>query len=469
MQIGFWLTPFGVVWLTVLGFAFVFGARWLFALVLLSSVLHFVAVAYVSMQGLDRPLGFSPWVFAVAACASSALRERLVSYWQRGGYTDAVLDQKTRSWAFFFLGCAVISLVLPLIFRGSLVYWPGNVYGFDEPPKALEVSPTNVAMSLNALLLCLLFVYAGSVGNRFSSRNQIIAGFCLAVIGSLFVNVFHRLVLERIVNLPEWVSSSINASYVAGTEVVLGFERATWPFSEPSYASVWFASVLVSGWTLCLVGRMRVVGIGLILCGMFGLVNTLGLTGIVAAVCGICITLGGYCTFWLRRAGCGKQTLSIKTAFVASLSIGGVLFLSVYGTEAINQFLCFFWDKFVEELSMDSSRMRSNVHGIKLAWETYGIGVGLGSNRASSYLANLLSGIGLIGTAIFGVLLVSHGRDLARLREDPLSVALCAGGGTAFIGVAIGIPDFAWPGWWVWVFAGFALICYYNPQQRRLP
>jgi hypothetical protein len=47
------------------------------------------------------------------------------------------------------------------------------------------------------------------------------------------------------------------------------------------------------------------------------------------------------------------------------------------------------------------NRTAADLYSLQLLLQTYGLGVGLGSNRASSLLATLLSNVGIAGTVVF--------------------------------------------------------------------
>lgn len=59
------------------------------------------------------------------------------------------------------------------------------------------------------------------------------------------------------------------------------------------------------------------------------------------------------------------------------------------------------------ETSSFNSRTTSDIHALKLFLDTYGFGVGLGSNRPSSLLPYLLSQLGLLGTLLFLIFIFS--------------------------------------------------------------
>jgi len=82
--------------------------------------------------------------------------------------------------------------------------------------------------------------------------------------------------------------------------------------------------------------------------------------------------------------------------------------------------------------------------------------VGLGSNRASSFFASLLSNTGVPGALLFAAMLVSLLWRYFRTPQlsDPqlfVGVSLL----TATIAVGLGIPDLNLPMYWGFIFLGF--------------
>jgi hypothetical protein len=105
---------------------------------------------------------------------------------------------------------------------------------------------------------------------------------------------------------------------------------------------------------------------------------------------------------------------------------------------------------------------QSNLHGLMLLKDSFGLGVGLGSNRASSYFVSLFSNSGLLGglvflSALFHLfILVAKTQRLNKVNDTALflSGSLCS----ATIAVAIAVPDQNWPSYWVFILASYAWI-----------
>ena len=108
-------------------------------------------------------------------------------------------------------------------------------------------------------------------------------------------------------------------------------------------------------------------------------------------------------------------------------------------------------------------RARSNQQALSIARDSYGLGVGSGSNRASNYFLSLLTNTGLLGTLAFLSAVALPWVGLARsqtVADDPKVFVL---GATAcmLVSVAGGIPDQNWPPLWIVLLTVF---CAYAQQ-----
>lgn len=89
------------------------------------------------------------------------------------------------------------------------------------------------------------------------------------------------------------------------------------------------------------------------------------------------------------------------------------------------------------------NRTASDLYSMQLLFQTYGIGVGLGSNRTSSLLSTSLSNVGILGTLAF---IIFCFKMVAGLRDEYgwLKWALLA----FFLNMAISVPDMTAPLFW---------------------
>jgi hypothetical protein len=89
------------------------------------------------------------------------------------------------------------------------------------------------------------------------------------------------------------------------------------------------------------------------------------------------------------------------------------------------------------------NRTASDLYSVHLLVETYGIGVGLGSNRTSSLVSTLLSNVGLLGTLAYALFCF---KLFAGLPEEYSWLKWAAA--AFFLNVGIGVADITMPMLW---------------------
>lgn len=99
--------------------------------------------------------------------------------------------------------------------------------------------------------------------------------------------------------------------------------------------------------------------------------------------------------------------------------------------------------------SMDV-RTSSDAFSVELLWQTWGLGVGLGANRPSSFATMLVSCVGVLGTVAFAILIFQL---VARARLHPLGAAPVWGLLAFLAAKAVSLPDLATPGMWILIAA----------------
>jgi hypothetical protein len=111
-------------------------------------------------------------------------------------------------------------------------------------------------------------------------------------------------------------------------------------------------------------------------------------------------------------------------------------------------------------------RLESDLQGFEILWHTYGLGVGLGSNRPSSFLTFLLSNLGVLGFLLFVMFLVTLTRlalhNISRLKQDGMNnwvVAGVWGLWATIVAKIIAQPDLSFSPMWVWIFF-LACLCH---------
>jgi len=459
------ITAFGWVYLPLLAGVAMLRAAWLPALLLVAAALHAPAIAIIGAKPYGGGTGISPWfVTALVACLHLAV---LVSRQRRIVPGESVATRRLMlGWSVFFALSIASSFVLPWLFAGVDVHALGHRRGFGIAPTPLQWSASNLVQAVNSAMLWLVMLYMLQMARIPGITRRLALGTAGAVAAALLLALWQRAQTIEILPTLQWFQLSLNPSYVqrigGGVD---GIARIPWPFPEPSYASVFFASVYAGGLALFLFTRRVAAGAALALAGLAGTANSLGVAGIVAAAFATIVLLA-FATFQLARRGPNIES-SLRTKFRGLILVLIAAIVCGFIVDRIPMFERFSIQTLAARLleprlagvePSGASRAASHVVAMSVLRDTFGLGAGLGSNRASSYIASLLSNVGVLPTLLLLGLLGYQIRLLARVsRNDPVAVFVLAGLPTMLIGVTLAIPDLNWPALWVWILVAFCL------------
>jgi hypothetical protein len=370
---------------------------------------------------------------------------------------------------FFYALVAIAGAwILPQWFEGTMlnsVIHINGVYGLTPLSHNLSHGVQAITLLLMLLLvLALLFLV-----NDNKSKNSLSWGLALAGMLVVFLGAY-----EQLAPFFKWPSMSTywanNPGYSQVPLHPMGFalNRVGLPFSEPSYASAFMAAMCLGSMGLALLGRRWWLGVGSALIFGLGLVNTLGSTGLAAAGVAFAVL-----TLWVVVGAFRASTNLSRRLRVASLC-GLFLFASTWGfrvyeesavrphVEAMIQGLI------VEKVnSKDGLREKTNQRALEILQETYGLGVGMGSHRASSFFASLLANTGVLGFGLFMAMLACL---LWRYWRAPhlsdMQIFIATALPTATLAMGIGIPDLNMPMYWNFIFLGF-VFCPGNKAEDK--
>ena len=239
----------------------------------------------------------------------------------------------------------------------------------------------------------------------------------------------------------------------------MGFvlNRVGLPFSEPSYASAYMAAMTLGGLGVALMGRHWWLGLtAAFICGL-GLINTLGSTGLASAVSASCVL-----TLWvILRSLKGSENLSrrLRAAMLCCI----LLVANTWGYKVLQaspnrpHVEAMVKGLIIDKVKLnDGVREKINQRALEILIETKGLGVGLGSHRASSFFASLLANTGILGFILFMAML---GSLLWRYWKAPaltdMQIFVAAALPTATLAMGLGIPDLNLPMYWGFIFLGF--------------
>lgn len=239
---------------------------------------------------------------------------------------------------------------------------------------------------------------------------------------------------------PEWLFDTMpNVSYPIEEDRLRG------AFGEPSMfgafivaclAYALYSAVLASGrrrWYLA------VLAVGAAIAAVLNTSGTVATGGVAIAVTVVLMLL----VAWWRRGARGWMVAGAAGCVV-------VVALAVAASPLGSAAVAFVSDK-LGSLSY-ANRTAADQRGYEIFAQTWGLGVGLGSNRPSGLLAMLLSCVGLVGAVAFTALLLRTAlRDVAVRTSLPLGIALLC----LAVAQYASVPDLSFPP--LWLLMGFAL------------
>ena len=434
------MTLFGSVFLPLLLTVLLLARPWLPALLLVATTLQAASVvnvdlaAWLPTSGLGI-YGITPYN-AVALCMGVLLLGRGVT-------VGWVLPLQVRRSAGLWLAYALVAVVgawaLPRVFEGTRVHEMLSLYGMSKPPVPVQASLSNMVQAANLLVHGVVLLYVLQ---------------CVQDVG-----LYERLAwtLDWPTAVAFWLN---NPGYaLLGGQVTAGdLMRVSSPFSEPSYTSSYLATTTLGLMAVAAFGRRTRRALALGVLSALGLFNTLGSTGWAAAGLAALAMV-----FWMgARASVldDNNHIRAREAWIW-LVLSAVLVATLWAAQSTRYSQDI--DKTLNELLLNKAqpgnqeeRAVTNVRAMEIVGETRGLGVGMGSNRASSFYASLLSNTGVPGALLFaamlGTLLWRYFRS-PRLTDAQLFVGVALF--TATIAMGLGIPDLNLPMYWGFIFLGF--------------
>jgi hypothetical protein len=393
-----------------------------------SSVLQ--GAALVNM-GSSFAVGLSPYFFVVALIAS-----RVIPQWATGRirfFRDEPVARHVRTLAIFIIWCVFSAFALPVLFDGLPVDSPR--LGVDQGyyiQSPLHWSPSNAGQAGYMILNFLMVICLLQIVLRPERLQRLVSvfswsGVFVAAVGTYQI-FCHRLGLP----FPSWLFNSNQVWAQAPNEFIgPGISRISATFVEPSDAAGFLASWSVFELSLAISGGRRngwhwlLVALGSVM-----LVATTSTTGyvtagimwiVMACDCGATILRHG----WIKvKAGLAVFALA-SSALIALITIpqGWVLLDAVL----------------INKGASASALHRTSTLGraVKVFQRSWGLGAGLGSNRAMSAFFYVLSNLGFPGTLLMGWLLAQlYLEARARLFRpgiDPMTRGFLAALGSAFV------------------------------------
>ena len=343
------------------------------------------------------------------------------------------------AWAVF------ASVVMPRAFEGQVFVWPQRAT-LPYVIVPLEPSPTAINQSIYLVLNCLFVVLSATYLSRKHLslgsfiRVYLLSGFVVAAVSAWqFISRFTG------IPYPEDLFYSNPGWAILTEQTIGGMPRINGPFSEPSSLGGYMASIVcAAGWML-LQGRRDRMLPWLLAAGLLTIALSTSTTGFaVLAVVSVLVPLVA-----LLRGSTRLLAQIMKIAMPVALC-GTILFSTA-------SLLLPSFEKTVSDVidgtlnkkqsASYEDRTGTDLDSITAMVDTYGLGVGWGSNRSSSLLPGLLAQVGLPGViclAWFGLGLtrqVAAAHRSGCTAEQSLVLDGCCGGLVGFLlGALISAP-----------------------------
>lgn len=345
----------------------------------------------------------------------------------------------------FLIGMTVIGVVgafmLPKLFRGVAHVTTPPVFHTTilRSSSGNAIQAFYLVCNLSLFTLVVACIQRGAITVSQCIRALAVGTICSAVFGlyQIVCDALHAPWIDVVINSNLGVAQNFNQP-VHGLPRLLGISRRmSATFQEPSMMSMYFLAMFA----MFAVGLRRFVLGGTVL---FCLLISTSAT----ATAGLVVIFG----IWMAWEFVGSRLDLRKASFFAL--IGAAVFAVFLAVTMMSDH----WahaNYITEKLSSTSGQTRMSLDKIALHtfFETWGLGVGVGSTRSSSFIATFGACTGVPGLfCMFGFFGIVIFKSLSSEASEIRAVGLaCA---ALFVGWLISIPDLAMP--IVWVVSGVA-------------
>lgn len=396
----------------------------LLGLLIVSSVFEASSAINIAKRGIQPHYVIGAFIIA------RALANRILGIRSRSHMPQS-------KWLLIFGAIAIASTIaLPIIFSGTPVYDPkiGIDDGlFNRPPLSLGLN--NVAQAIFvAWHLATAYAVLAIAFSPQKTRKFYVFAFYLAVF-FIFAQSFCS--LTGIPYPDSLIRNNPGYGIITDTELVLHGVRCPGTFTEPSIAGAFILMYCVGFLVEYLAGKggaFRVI-VALVVIGLISSSGALLALGICLVA--LAIRYWPFRFPWHIKIERAKRIAWISFLLVTPLALA--LGASASYREALMGLTVS-----KGETGSFINRTASDLYALQLFVRTYGLGLGLGSNRASSLLTTLLSCVGLMGTLTFGVFFF---KLFADLRDEYTWLRWAAV--ALLVNMCIDISDVTFPILWI--------------------
>ena len=446
---------------TFLGIAFIFLIVWavfvhprdnLLCLLIFSSVFQGGAIANFSIG--TSYVGILPYyVVALLICA------QLTLYALQDNHILTRREPiKFLNSLFLFTAWAVASaFILPRLFQGAQVYTPrGGIDSQVNAQNALKYTFSNLGQAIYLTINFMVVAWVAVRPWQWASMEKMLNALHAASVAVILVSLYQLVAFWFGLPSIDWLFDNNLGGAQLTNLTLAGVGRISSTFSESSTMAAYLTSYVIF---LFIIMRHRQLGIGgfiLLVAGVICLLLSTSSTAyIVLAILALIFFVRLLVTIMIKAK---LRNISLIESITAAASIG-ILIIVLY-IALQTSYADAIYESTIGKTDSSSyeARNSSNWHAFRIFAETWGLGVGLGSNRPSSFLAWLLSNVGAIGLILlfFAYIRLMQGtKRYATMfrhqdRKTAILSALWWGFLTHVIAKLISQPDIAFPTFWVW-------------------
>lgn len=324
---------------------------------------------------------------------------------KRGALLPSVGDPRRKyivALLVFWGWASVSAFVLPHVFAGMPVYEPRG--GIDEQYEALTPlrwSVSNLAQVLYLTLNAGTVIYAVHIVKTRRQVTMLLGSLAIATAIVVGAGMAQRVALFQGWSFPYEVFNN-NPGYSQGFDQAVGdYKRISSTFTEPSYAGSFLAAVAGGLVASFLRGRRSLVWLLAAVAAFVVLLDTTATNGYVAFAVVLCCLFLYFSPF---RGPKPARSFLARGWVALILPILGIAALIAAAFPSLLEAAFTLTSEKSDTLSF-LHRVYSDLTALAIFENTWGLGVGLGSNRPSSLLMTFLSTVGIVGTILFAVFL----------------------------------------------------------------
>jgi hypothetical protein len=291
----------------------------------------------------------------------------------------------------------VAAFLMPQIFGGHVLVFAVRATSASRSPVFLHPATSNIAQSAYYILSILMLVAAYIICSDPVKRVHFFKAFVfgsLVAIGTGLIDLAAGLAHLGALLKPFRTANYalIDGAEILGVRRIIGLTPEASAYAGMVYAfavtlslvpipSTYFPSMKINRLALCVVLVLMTLGS----------TSSSGIAGVIG--------LGGIIGCWALLGAIRGQTAAIGTLFVGLVLITMILGVVLF-VPTVSEFVSRMFETLILKKNLTDSyveRSSWNKVSFDAFWATYGLGVGLGSARASSFIPAVLSNLGAPG------------------------------------------------------------------------